>query len=76
MAKGRRLLEKKEDSLPGSHNASTVMVSPSLTRVRELVSKLAEPKFLGSHTFWSAQQLSLFLCVEPGLRHDLKRSQG
>ena len=43
-AKGRRSLERKEDLLPGSHNASTVIVSPSLTRVRELVSKLADPR--------------------------------
>ena len=43
-AKVRRSLEKKDDSLPGSHRASTVMVSPSLTKVRELVSKVAEPK--------------------------------
>ena len=38
------MLEKKEDSLPGSHRAPKVIVSPSLTKVRELVSKLAEPK--------------------------------
>ena len=43
-ANGRRSLGKKEDLLPGSQRASTVMVSPSLTRVRELVSQLADPK--------------------------------
>ena len=43
-AKGRRSLEKKELSEPGSHNAWMVRVSSSLIRVRELVSRLGLPK--------------------------------
>ena len=42
--KGRRWLAKKDDSLPGSQSASTVMGSFPLARVRELVSRLADPK--------------------------------
>jgi hypothetical protein len=42
--KWRRSLAKKDDLLPGSQSASTVMVSFPLARVRQPVSRLADPK--------------------------------
>ncbi len=54
MEKGKRSLEKKELSLPGSQSAWMVMESPSLTRVRVLVSKLGLPR-LPRLTQWCVQ---------------------
>ena len=52
MAKGRRSLAKKDDLDPGSHKASTVMVSPPLNKVRELVRWLGLPKLPRLTQLW------------------------